>query len=733
MLNYRKFISKIKSFATATLNSYGMLFFSKDRFFSILILAVTFFIPQTGLSGLLAVLIAISGAYLLGFDQSLIKNGLLGYSALLFGLGFATNYETGTAFYLLLLLGSLLCLLLSQSISSKLNSKGLPGLSVSFILTTWIVILAARQFSAIGLTQRHIYWVNETYSIGGEYLVNLIQSIENWKIAPYVSGFFRSMSAIIFQGNIAAGIILSIGLIFYSRISFVLMVYGYAVAIIFNHLMGGFQNGNLSYYNMGTNFMLVAVALGGFYIIASLRSFLWILATVPIAFLLVTGLGSAFYIFGLPVFSLPFCIVVILFLYCLQLRKNPKRLMLTPIQYYSPEANLYRYINGRERLISNQYIHLSLPFLGEWMVSQGYDGNITHKGEWSKALDFVILDGEMKTYKNPGRQCEDFYCYGKPVLSPADGIVEEITDNVVDNEIGQNNTLQNWGNTIIIKHANGLYSKLSHLKMNSIKCAKGSYVKKGEILALCGNSGRSPEPHLHFQVQSTPYIGSKTLAYPVSYFNQKKDTDSSIMHFTTPVEGTFVSNITINHALQEAFNFQTGFTMIASSDNNQKETWEIVTNIYNESYFYCSESNAYAYFINNGSSFYFTNYYGPKQSLLYYLYLSAYKVLFSSQNNYNISDNYPINIFGNTALKWLQDFTAPFFIFLQMNYSSKISGNENLLSNDNITITSEQRKKTFLFEKHISSSEVIIINNRIQSFTYKTDNKNITIQCKEEN
>ena len=31
------------------------------------------------------------------------------------------------------------------------------------------------------------------------------------------------------------------------------------------------------------------------------------------------------------------------------------------------------------------------------MVSQGHDGKFTHKGEWSNAFDFMLLDEEMKS------------------------------------------------------------------------------------------------------------------------------------------------------------------------------------------------------------------------------------------------------------------------------------------------------------------------------------------------
>ena len=707
-----------------------MLFFSSNRIFALLILLVSFFTPFTGASGLAALVIALLAAHALGFGQEQIQKGLLTYSVVLFGLGFGTNFEFGPAFIMLLIVGSLLTLFISVALNAILNKRGLPALSLAFIISTALIIIASKSFEGIGLTHRRIYWFNDMYALGGSKLVNAIQAIEDWSMPEYVNGFFRSMSAILFQVNIASGIILSIGLLIYSRIAFTLMVLGYAVAILFSFAMSGFHQTDMTYYNMGTNFMLVAVALGGFYIIPSLRSFLWILVTVPIAYLLVIGLGSITFKIGVPVFSLPFCLTVILFLYMLQLRSKHSRLVLTPVQYYSPEQNLYRYINGRERLMNRFYQQLSLPFMGEWMVSQGYDSTMTHKGEWSKALDFVILDDEMKTYRNPGNQLDQFYCYNKPVLSPGDGIVEEILDYVEDNEIGKNNTTQNWGNSIVIKHAEGLYTKLSHLRKNSFRVVKGSYVRRGDIIALCGNSGRSPEPHLHFQVQGTPYIGSKTLNYPLAYFISRSGENPKFENFAVPKEGSFTTNILPNAQLQQAFNFQPGFILHASAPGFEDEQWEVMTSIYNESYLYCSSSNAFAYFINNRTVFYFTNYFGEKDTLLYYFYLSAYKVLLSSEKGITVTDTYPLNAFSTHPLQWLQDFMAPFFIFMKMKYESNTQHNDGLLSSGKISLESRQYKRLFFKNKETMKTKVEVENGQLQSFTISLPNKTIEAICK---
>ena len=719
-------------FAVASiLNSYGMLFFSKNRVFAVIILLVSFFDPFSGFIGFLSVSTGLMAAYLLGFNNEYIKDGLYTYAALLVGLGLGTYYEAGPAFFLLLFTGIIFTLLLSVAFTAMLGSNSLPALSLSFIFSIWIIILASKEFSAIGLTQRHIYWFNDVYSTGGKTLLDIIQTIENWALPDFVAGFFRSMSAIIFQVNIAAGIVLALGLLVFSRIAFMLMVLGYSVAFLFQHIMGSI--GIVNYYNLGTNYMLVSLAVGGLYLIPSLRSFIWASIMVPISYLLVMGLSKVTSTWGLPVFSLPFCIVVILFLYSLRLRRSPGKLVLTPVQYFSPEINLYRYLNGRERLMSNYFFQMQLPFLGEWMVSQGHNGSMTHKGEWSKALDFVILDQEMKTYSNPGNLPSQFYCYNKPVLSPGDGIVEEIVDHVSDNEIGKNNTAENWGNTIIIKHADGLYSKLSHLKKHSAKVFKGAYVKRGDLLALCGNSGRSPEPHLHFQVQATPYIGSKTMSYPIAYFKSRKDMDVSLNNFSVPAEGSFVSNIITDPQLQQAFNFQPGFCLLVNAVGFEQEEWEVVTSVYNESYLYCRQHNTFAYFINNGTVFYFTNYFGTKRSLLYQFYLAAYKVVLSSENSMTVTDTYPLNVFGYNPLRWIQDIMAPFHIFIKLKFESKLKTDGDILSGGNIFIESRHLQQLLWYTKQKSSATVFIKNGVIHSFNIKLPNKTIEVSCKLEN
>jgi urea transporter/murein DD-endopeptidase MepM/ murein hydrolase activator NlpD len=536
----------------AIFNSYSVIFFFNNKILASILLVVSFFNVFAGVSGFIAVLASVLIAHSMGLDKSQLKQGLFSFNALLTGMGMGTFFDPSWVFLSLLMLATLLTLILSVTFGGWLGKYGLPFLSLPFVITFWFIVLPSSQFENLGLTQRNIYWMNDMYAIGGNSMLNFFQTIDTLPLHKLVDIYLRSLSSIFFQGNLIAGLLIAIGLLFSSRIVFSLSIIGFLSAYFFAQFTGS-DAASINYYNIGANYMMVAIAIGGFFVIPSKYSYLWAILLVPLTSLVLLFMSKLFGFIQLPIFSLPFSFVVILFVYFLILRRYPSKLVLTPVQYYSPEINLYTFKNNKDRLSHLLYFPFQLPFWGEWSVSQGHDGKYTHKGDWGKAFDFVIMDDESKTYTSNGLLCENFYCYNKPILSPADGIVEEIIDHIDDNEIGKVNTTNNWGNTIIIKHLSGLYTQMSHLKKGSFKVAKGDFVKCGDLLAHCGNSGRSPEPHLHYQVQITPFLGSRTIDYPFAYYQNINNNALKLNQFAKPNEGDLVSGISINNLLKNAF------------------------------------------------------------------------------------------------------------------------------------------------------------------------------------
>lgn len=717
----------------ATLNSYSMIFFFDNKLFATVLLIVTFFNLFAGLSGLLAVLLTVLIANSMGLDQFLLKKGIYSFNALLTGIGMGTFFDPSLVFFTLLALSALLSLILSVTLGGWLNKYGLPFLSLPFIISFWFIVLPSAQFENLGLTQRSIFWINDMYAVGGSQLLNLFQTIDNLPIHNLLDIYLRSMSSIFFQSNLIAGFIIAIALLIRSRIFFSLSIVGFLAAYFFAQFSGS-EAASISYYNIGANYIMVAFAIGGFFVIPSRYSYLWTILLVPLTSLVLLFFYKLFGFIQLPVFSLPFSFVVILFVYFLKMRTNPTKLILTPVQYYSPEINLYNYTNNKDRLARFLCFPLYLPFWGEWTVTQGHDGEYTHKGDWAQAFDFMILDVEGKSYKTNGILCEDYHCYNKPIISPADGYVEDVVDNIDDNEIGKINSVNNWGNTIVIRHITGVYAQMSHLKKGTFRVSKGDFVKRGDILANCGNSGRSPIPHMHFQVQATSQIGSKTIDYPIAYYYKKDNNTAQLCQFTKPAEGAKVMGIFENKVAKNAFeilpNSSFSFRYKNEKGFERIEKWEAYTDAYNSNYLYCKETDSVAYYIYDNLMFYFTAFYGDKESLLYYFYLSAYKVFLGNSENMEIKDAMPLSFIRNQKISiWLQDFMAPFYNFIKVGFSSNTEATDQPQNSTSIRINSNIHVSVFGKLQNNSEGSILIAEKGIVEFSYQLGKTKIQAIC----
>lgn len=69
-----------------------------------------------------------------------------------------------------------------------------------------------------------------------------------------------------------------------------------------------------------------------------------------------------------------------------------------------------------------------------------------------------------------------------------------------------------YGNFVMIDHGNGFVTLYAH--MEELYVSEGEYVSQGEVVGLCGSTGTSTGPHLHFEVR---YDG--TFVDPLDYLS----------------------------------------------------------------------------------------------------------------------------------------------------------------------------------------------------------------------
>ena len=578
--------------------------------------------------------------------------------------------------------------------------------------------LGAGAFSLLHIQEQYAYSQNLTATLEQSSVYLFAHSLDQIPIPDILLSFFKTLSATFFQNSVLAGILIASGLLYFSRIAFSLSLLGFFTAYLFFKLVG-VDTILLTQYLVGSNFIFLSIAIGGFYLVPSKWSYFWVILLVPVLSIFMISLEKWMIIFQLKTFTLSFSLVVILFLFFVNNRLFQKFFQMVSIQYYSAEKTIYKHLSSTRRLKNLNLARFSLPFWGSWKVSQGYQGKITHLGPWAHALDFVIVDGQDKTYKYPGAECNDFFSYNKPVVAPLDGYIYDIVSSQQDNLINNVNTQENWGNTIVINHANGLFSQLSHLKPDSVKVAVGEYVTKGTVLALCGNSGRSPEPHLHFQVQLTPKIGEVTYPYPIAYYIKTENGKQEICTYSIPKENDLISNVDVNVVLAEAYNLQPGKTLRLQNENNHEDyfEWKIVTDAWNRTMIYCAKSKSTLWFINDGTMFYCYDFEGDRKSLLFDFYLANYRIFLATYQDIKINDTYPIHVFSNRIWLLIQDFLAPFYQFLKVKFAKEVLIDEENDSGSYIIksrvsgqvlnyITRSKEFELFINEKGITSFHV---------------------------
>ena len=76
---------------------------------------------------------------------------------------------------------------------------------------------------------------------------------------------------------------------------------------------------------------------------------------------------------------------------------------------------------------------------------------------------------------------------GSPIIAPADGVISYVGEN------------RNSGRFLTINHGYGI--KTSYLHLDKALVKQDQYIKRGDVIAQVGNTGRTTGPHVHYEVQ----------------------------------------------------------------------------------------------------------------------------------------------------------------------------------------------------------------------------------------
>lgn len=596
---------KLKLILDALLMSYARIFFSDRRHLGLIVLCATLIVPAVGVPALVCGALSSMCALLLGMDRDSVSKGVYGLNGVLVGAGIGFYFVPSAAMAAVLVLAALMVTILTILVNTLLyQQSALPAMSIPFTLMTWLILASS---GAVRSLIRH------------HDRIHLLPMPEG--LLPYsFEAFFSALGAVLFLPDPLVGLVVAIGLMLWSRIALLLLFTGFATGSVLIQQLGidsTVVGGNTLLFNH----MLAALAIGGIFSMPGPGSLLFAVGAAATSLLLLVG-TSAMLPHGISALALPFNVSVMLMLYALRARLHPSfGLQLAPVPPGSPEENLSR---SREnmRVWRRWGVPLSMPYRGKWRVSQGVGGAETHKGDWRFAYDFQAVAADGSIYANSGQVCEDYHSWGAPIYSPAPGTVHTVIDGVPDNTIGAINAANNWGNCVIITHADNYYSCLAHLQNGSICVVPGQVVARGEQIGRCGNSGRSPFPHLHFQMQMTPWVGAPGIQFMFENFFLSRQGHESFVSKVDLLKGDVLSHA---EPAQEFFRYFPSPVGASWSfrwnrgNEEQREMWEAGVDFYGNTYLVSYPWQTRLYFIFQDGVLTFKKLEGRRDTGLFFL------------------------------------------------------------------------------------------------------------------
>ncbi len=643
--------------------AYSQIYFSRNLLSGLLFCAATFVDPWHGVSGLLGVILANGTARLIGRPAASIEEGFYGFNGLLTGLALGLYFRPSIQFALLLVLAVGLAVVLAV-VLRNLSERylGLPVLSLPFVLATWIALLATRRFSTVEFAPDLLSLTNL-----GEDLFPDIVELYLW-----------SLGATFFQFSMLSGGLIFVGLLWFSRWAALLSIIGFASGYMVYTTLGGIPS-DLHVQFIGFNFILTAITVGGIWIVLSPASMVYAAAGAALSAMLSAGLLALAQPYGIPVLAMPFIAATQLMFFAILIRTDRGALRLVRVAPSSPESNLSRTLYQARRYPDPSVPALFLPVTGPWLITQGPGGEETHTGLWAHAWDFEVEGEEGRTFRNAGASLEDYYAYNAPVFAPGDARVVRIVDHLDDNPVGEVDTANSWGNLMILWHSDSVFSALCHLKKGSIQVKDGEIVSTGQLVGRVGNSGRSPVPHLHFQLQSSATIGAPTLRGEfLHYLTQVRDAVCYVTH-GSPEQDTVVTAMTAEETVRRALTLAPGRRWAWSIDREglrTRETWRSDIDALGARSLVVDgkrRDTAKLSFFTDSHYTTMLDYRGSPKRLLGLMYLGLPRIPFLDDERIEWSDDLTPEAFLNPVANLAREVLLPFFEAVTVRTRSRLS------------------------------------------------------------
>ena len=330
-----------------------------------------------------------------------MRGGLYGFNALLIGLALSLGHGLDGRTAVLCILGGMGAVALTAFCGDMLHR----GLGLPVLVLPFVVFVTALSSTLQRGTPSEVF--TDFSLVDSDLPASGLSKI-----------VLHAFGSIFYQPSLLAGAGVLVVCLIASRIMTVAAVVGILVAVGLGEVVQpGIDHAALlpATYNAA----LTAIAVGTFFFVPSRASIVAASASAALAAWLSIALTPVLGTAQLPVLAWPFVVVTFVAVRALRLRSPDQAPFASPLPGQSPEANVEHVATFEKRFGIPGPPQFYLPVLGSWRISQGTEGEHTHKGAWAGALDFEITDERGFPFRSEGLETTDYYCFGAPVFSQA--------------------------------------------------------------------------------------------------------------------------------------------------------------------------------------------------------------------------------------------------------------------------------------------------------------------------
>jgi len=161
--------------------------------------------------------------------------------------------------------------------------------------------------------------------------------------------------------------------------------------------------------------------------------------------------------------------------------------------------------------------HRELSFHARFGSPAARPTDYAYRLPYRKGKTFSVLQGPHGAFSHRGSNeyAVDFDCpVATHVLAARDGVVVAANAGATGHGTTPAYLELSRVNFVLVLHDDGTLGEYMHLAPSGVEVLPGTRVKRGDELALSGNTGFSSTPHLHFQVMTAAEDGIAARSFP---------------------------------------------------------------------------------------------------------------------------------------------------------------------------------------------------------------------------